>query len=126
MPVNESNSDIPLTEATFLILLSLAPGPKHGYGILKDVETLSKGRIVFSTGTLYGAIKRLLELGWITRSGEDEPVGSARQQDENGRQRKEYVLTSAGCDVLNAEIARMGEMLHAAHQYFPGASLWAQ
>ncbi len=117
MPKDEKFSEVPLTEATFLILLSLAPGPKHGYGILKDVEVLSKGRIIFSTGTLYGAIKRLLELDWITRAGEND--------DENGRQRKEYILTGTGRAVLNAEIERMGEMMNAARQYFPGASLWA-
>ena len=45
----------PLTEATFFILLSLAPGPKHGYAIMKDVQHLSHHhRIVLSTATLYG------------------------------------------------------------------------
>ncbi len=118
MSKDDKYSDVPLTESTYLILLSLAPGPKHGYGILKNVEELSKGRIIFSTGTLYGAIKRLLELGWIARTGEAD--------DDNGRQRKEYILTGPGREVLDAEIARMGEMLSAARQYFPGASLWAQ
>ncbi len=120
MAKDDKVSEVPLTESTFLILLSLAPGPKHGYGILKNVEEVSKGRIIFSTGTLYGAIKRLLELGWIARAGEDE------DNDDTGRQRKEYILTGPGRSVLDAEIARMGEMLHAAQQYFPGASLWAQ
>ncbi len=120
MAKDDKFSEVPLTESTFLILLSLAPGPKHGYGILKNVEELSKGRIIFSTGTLYGAIKRLLELSWIARAGGDE------DNDDNGRQRKEYILTGPGRTVLVAEIARMGEMLHVAQQYFPGASLWAQ
>lgn len=115
----ENLPDLPLTEATYLILLSLAPGPKHGYGILKDVEDLSHGRIIFSTGTLYGAIKRLLEQGWITRAEAGE------SEEENTRQRKEYILTPTGRQVLNAEVSRMGEMLQAARQYFPGASLWA-
>ncbi len=119
MGKDNGSSEVPLTEATYLILLSLAPWPKHGYGILKDVETLSKGRIVFSTGTLYGAIKRLLEQDWIARSGDDD-------DDDNGRPRKEYILTGAGRAVLNAEIGRMGEMLTAARHYFPGATLWAR
>ncbi len=119
MPTNESTNDLPLTEATYLIMLSLAPGPKRGYGILKDVESLSHGRIIFSTGTLYGAIKRLLELGWIARAGSDLP-------DEGGRPRKEYHLTPAGKRILGAEISRMDELLQAVREYFPGASQWTQ
>ena len=48
------------SESTLLILLSLAEEPRHGYSILKDVEYLSEGRVVLSTGTLYGALKRML------------------------------------------------------------------
>ncbi len=55
-----------------MILLSLAPGPKHGYAILKEVETLSDGRVKLSTGTLYGAIERLLDQDWIRRV--DDPI----------------------------------------------------
>lgn len=62
----------PLTEATFFILLSLSSAPKHGYAIMKEVKELSKGQIVFSTGTLYGALKRLLEQGWIKRVSDPE------------------------------------------------------
>ena len=64
--------NLPLTESTFYILLSLAPGPKHGYAIMKDVKMLSESRDLLSTGTLYGAIKRLLDQGWILRV--DEPA----------------------------------------------------
>jgi DNA-binding PadR family transcriptional regulator len=53
-------ADLPLTETTFFILLSLASEPKHGYAIMKEVETLSRGNVRLRTGTLYGAIKRLL------------------------------------------------------------------
>lgn len=63
----ETLEELPLTETTFFILLSLSPKPKHGYAMMKDVESLSEGRIRLSTGTLYGAIKRLLEKGWIKR-----------------------------------------------------------
>ena len=45
---------LPLTEPVLLILLSLAGQPQHGYSILKDVERMSDGRVVLSTGTLYG------------------------------------------------------------------------
>jgi DNA-binding PadR family transcriptional regulator len=93
---------LPLTEATFFILLSLAPGHKHGYAIMKDVQELSRERVILSTGTLYGAIKRLLEQGWIRRIEEaDSSVEGP------GRPRKNYVLTRQGRRVLEAEMERL-------------------
>ena len=97
---------LPLTEATYFILLSLAPGPKHGYAIMKEVQQMSQGRVTFSTGTLYGAIKRLLDLGWIIRFGENP--------DESGRTRKSYELSNLGRSILNAEISRMRNLVQLA------------
>jgi DNA-binding PadR family transcriptional regulator len=87
-----------------LILLSLSPGPKHGYAILKEVESLSEGRVLLSTGTLYGAIKRLLEGGLIQRI--DDPLPNPTD-----RERKAYVLTEHGRRVMNAEAARMRKLV---------------
>jgi DNA-binding PadR family transcriptional regulator len=101
------NDNLPLSEAVFFILLSLLPGPKHGYAIMKDVEALSGSRVSLSTGTLYGALKRLLEAGWVRRV-EDEG-------DDNGRERKAYVLTQLGKGILQAETTRM-QMLVAITQ----------
>jgi len=100
---------LPLTEATTFIMLSLADEPKHGYAIMKDVEALSGGRLELSTGTLYGALSRLLDQGWIARcqSGDDE-------RDTPGRPRKTYTLTQIGRRVLEAEIARLDAVLEAA------------
>lgn len=92
--------DLPLSEAVFLILLSLAEGPKYGYAIMKDVHALSDQRVSLSTGTLYGALKRLLKQHWVVRV-EGEPTV------KNGRERKEYELTEIGVRVLDAEAARM-------------------
>lgn len=102
-------STSPLTEATFFILLSLSPAPKHGYAIMKDVKELSKGRIVFSTGTLYGAIRRLLEQGWIKRVSDPEP-------NPTDRERKAYALTEKGRKVVNTEIERLQSVLTTAKQ----------
>lgn len=96
----------PLSEATFFILLSLAPGPKHGYAIMKDTRTLSGDRVILSTGTLYGALKRLLEQGWIQRV-EDRTNGTERD-------RKTYALTRQGRSVLNAEIERLQKLVSTA------------
>jgi DNA-binding PadR family transcriptional regulator len=101
-------ANLPLTEATLLIMLSLAPEPKHGYAIMKDVQALSDDRVVLSTGTLYGALKRLLEQGWIERV--DEPGTS-----DTRRPRKAYALTDLGRCILNAEVARLQALVTAAH-----------
>lgn len=103
--------NIPLTETTFFILLSLADEARHGYAIMKDVETISEGRVSLSTGTLYGALRRLLEDGWIRRVG--EPVASDKR---GGRQRKIYALEDLGRRMLEQEISRMEEMLRHAKQ----------
>lgn len=94
----------PLSEPVLLILLSLAGQPRHGYAILKDVEFLSNGRVKLSTGTLYGAIQRLLATEWIERV-EDEDATRGRQA---------YALTEAGRSALSAEIGRMKMLARVA------------
>jgi DNA-binding PadR family transcriptional regulator len=105
--MKESNS--PLTEATFFILLSLSPSPKHGYAIMKEVKSLSEGRIVFSTGTLYGALRRLLDQGWIKRVSDPEP-------NPTDRERKAYALTERGRKILNGEIERLKSLIATAER----------
>lgn len=99
--------ELPLSEATFFILLSLSPGPRHGYSIMKDVQALSEDRVKLSTGTLYGALKRLLDQGWVKRVDDPAP-------DETQRERKAYALTDRGRRVLGAEIARLNKLVAAA------------
>jgi len=105
MPLSQDS--LPLTEPTLLILLSLSPGPKHGYAIMKEVESLSEGRMHLSTGTLYGALKRLLDEGWIVRVDDPEPDGT-------GRERKAYNLTDQGRYLLKAEIDRLHKLVSIA------------
>lgn len=112
MPTLAEN-ELPLTEATYFILLSLADEPRHGYAILKDVEALSQARIVFSTGTLYGALKRLLDTGWIERLDDTALPGS---EPGPGRPRKAYALTQLGRRVLAAEVARLRTLVKAARR----------
>ena len=100
-------SRLPLREPTFLILLSLSPSPRHGYAILREVEALSEDRVRLSTGTLYGAIKRLLDDGWICRV--DDPLPNTTK-----RERKAYALTEQGRRVLNAEIERLRKLVSVA------------
>lgn len=107
-----SSAATPLTEATYFILLSLAPGPNHGYAIMKDVQQLSHDRVVLSTGTLYGALKRLLDAGWISRAGNESVP-------ENGRDRKSYRLTELGDVVLQSELERLNVLVRAAKNKLP-------
>jgi DNA-binding PadR family transcriptional regulator len=105
-----NQKELPLTEPTFFILLSIAPAPKHGYAIKKEVEKLSDSRVVLSTGTLYGVIRRLLEKGWIKRIEEPE-IGVT------GRGRKTYKLTRMGRRILAAETTRLRSLATtAAHR----------
>ncbi|HET7089735.1 MAG TPA: helix-turn-helix transcriptional regulator [Anaerolineae bacterium] len=99
--------NLPLSESTFFILISLAAEPKHGYAILKDVESLSASRIILSTGTLYGALKRLLEQGWIRRAGGSDSA-------DTGRPRRAYALTALGRRILDAEVARLHNLVETA------------
>lgn len=95
---------LPLSEPVLLILISLAVEPRHGYSILKDVERMSNGRVVLSTGTLYGALRRLLDEGWIERF--EEP--------EVSRGRRAYRLTAEGRRNLHLEVDRMKHLTRLA------------
>ena len=95
---------VPLTEPVLLVLMSLAEQPRHGYSILKDVESMSSGRVLLSTGTLYGALQRLLDDAWIERV----------QEENTPRDRRTYRLTSRGRRNLQMEIDRMRQLTKLA------------
>jgi DNA-binding PadR family transcriptional regulator len=96
--------NIALSEPVLLVLLSLAEQPRHGYSILKDVESMSGGRVLLSTGTLYGALQRLLDNGWIERV----------QEESTPRDRRTYRLTPRGRRNLQMEIERMRQLTKLA------------
>jgi len=95
---------LPLTEPVLLILMSLAGQPRHGYSILKDVERMSNGRVLLSTGTLYGALRRLLDDDWIERF----------EQEDTSRGRQAYRLTPQGRRTLQMEVDRMKQLTRLA------------
>lgn len=95
---------LPVTEPVLLILLSLAEQPRHGYAILKDVERMSEGRVRLSTGTLYGALRRLLDDGWIERF----------EQKDESRGKQAYRLTNRGRKNLQFEVARLKHLTRLA------------
>jgi DNA-binding PadR family transcriptional regulator len=110
--MNTSNhqSTEPISEPVFLILLSLASGDKHGYAILKDIERLSQASVLLSTSTLYGALGRLEEHGYVERA----PAGGAPAP---GLPRKVYALTPQGRELLGAEARRVQRLADLARRY---------
>jgi len=94
----------PISEPVLLILTSLADQPRHGYALMKDIELLSAGRVRLSTGTLYGALRRLLEDAWIERF----------EQEDTSREKQAYRLTAAGRRRLQLELDRMKQLTRAA------------
>ena len=93
-----------VTEPVLLILTSLADQPRHGYALMKDIQTLSNGRVRLSTGTLYGALRRLLEDNWIERF----------EQEDTSREKQAYRITAEGRKHLELELERMRQLTQAA------------
>lgn len=99
---------LPLKPTVFTILMVLADGPAHGYGIKKDVECRSDGRIRLEPGTLYRLMGKLLDDGLI-----EEAPSPARTVDDDER-RRYYKLRPLGRKVLIAETERLAAMIDAA------------
>lgn len=87
-----------MRQPTFLILSALAGEPLHGYGVIKEVGSLSDGRVTLAAGTLYAALDRLCGEG-LVEVDRDEVI--------DGRQRRYYRLTRHGGATLAAEAARL-------------------
>jgi len=94
-----------MQEATFLILTALAGGAQHGYGIISDVEEISKRRVRLKAGTLYTALDRLREDGLIEVD---------REEVVDSRLRRYYRLTPSGGERLADEAARLHANARAA------------
>ena len=103
-------SQLPLAPATFQILLALVGSERHGYAIMKEVTTRTDGAVQLGPGTLYGALKRLLESGLVGK-------GSERADPELGDDRRRYYkLTKLGLRVARLEARRLDAMVRAARQ----------
>jgi DNA-binding PadR family transcriptional regulator len=97
---------IPLKTQWFHIMLSLAGGEQHGYGIMQEVLNRTTGKVRLWPATLYGSIKRLVEAGLIEESDERP----APELDD--ARRRYYRLTPLGKRVLDAECERLEELVH--------------
>src|SRR5512134_2156140 len=96
---------LPLTPTVFHMLLALADGEKHGYGIMKTVEEETKGQMQIRVGSLYGSIRRMIEAGLIEETDEHA------DPDMDDERRRYYALTALGRRVLAAEAARLAQAM---------------
>ena len=97
----------PLSESYYYILLCLAKGPNHGYGIMQMAEKLSCGDVRIGSGTMYGATSNMMKKGWIHEI----------MSEESGIERRRlYKLTDSGREALRTEIERLRRMLANAEE----------
>ena len=104
----DPESLLPLTPAVFHIMLALADGERHGYGIMQEVAALTDGALRLGPGTLYGSIKRMLADGLIEETDERP---DAELDDER---RRYYRLTDFGQRVAQAEAQRLARLVDEA------------
>jgi DNA-binding PadR family transcriptional regulator len=105
-------SQLPLAPATFQILLALVGRERHGYAIMKEVTSRTDGAVRLGPGTLYGALKRLLEGGLV----EESEGGGRPDPDLSDDRRRYYRLTKFGLRVARLEARRLDAMVRAARQ----------
>jgi DNA-binding PadR family transcriptional regulator len=105
---DEIDGFLPLPTAVFHILVALADRDRHGYSIMQDVAQRTDGKVRLSAGTLYSAVRRMLEQGLIAEL-RDSP--DPANDDER---RRYYRLTRLGRDVAIAEARRVTAMLTQA------------
>lgn len=94
-----------ITQPAFYVLTALADEARHGYGIVREVERLSGGRVSMPVGTLYGVLDRLAGDGLVELD---------REEVQQGRLRRYYRLSQPGADVLEAEAAQMAAGVRVA------------
>ena len=98
----------PLTPAVFHILLVLADGEKHGYGIMQEVAEQTRQQVIMGPGTLYGTLKRMLESQLVEECGERADTSL------NDERRRYYRLTKRGYRAAVVEAERLQALLRIA------------
>jgi DNA-binding PadR family transcriptional regulator len=105
-----NKADAPLTPAVLHILLALSSQERHGYGIMKQVESDSQGKVKMGPGTLYGSLGRMIDAGLIREAGKKV---DAKMDDDR---RIYYKITGLGQKALAAELQRYREVVAFARQ----------
>jgi DNA-binding PadR family transcriptional regulator len=93
-----------VTRAEFHLLLALYDGPRHGYGIMQEIDVLTTGELRLGPGTLYTAIKRLVDAGLIEECEAD------------AERRRCYQLTRSGREAARDEAQRLSALLRVARK----------
>jgi DNA-binding PadR family transcriptional regulator len=105
---DDAESFLPLPTAVFHVLVALADQDRHGYAIMQDVAERTAGKVRLSAGTLYSAVRRMLEQGLIDELRESPDPASADER------RRYYTLTPFGRAVALAEARRVSDLLSQA------------
>jgi DNA-binding PadR family transcriptional regulator len=101
---SQNGRPAPLSTAVFQILLSLVDEALHGYALIQDVRARTDGEVQLTASTLYAAMKRLLDSGWIEEL-EDAPTG-----EKHDERRRYYQITQLGREIAIAEAKRLERM----------------
>lgn len=98
-----------MTPAQFALLLALSQGERHGWGLIKDVEELTGGRIQLGAGTLYRTLQRLRVDGMIEETGVDQ---AAVRADRRAERQRRYRITRAGRAAVTDEARFLAGLLN--------------
>jgi len=104
----DDQTDSPLPGAVFHILIALADRDRHGYSIMQDVAARTGGKVKLSPGTLYSAIRRMLEQGMVEELSESPDPSSTDER------RRYYRITRLGKRAATAEVARLSALVKQA------------
>lgn len=99
---------LPLPASQLHILLALADGEKHGYAVMREVESMTDGEVTMGPGTLYGAVKKMVNAGLI------EETDERPDPEMDDERRRYYTTTGLGVRVLEAETARLERLVKTA------------
>jgi DNA-binding PadR family transcriptional regulator len=109
-PATDPRAFLPLTPFAFQVLLALSDAPRHGYGIIREVEERTDGLIKLRTGTLYTLLQRLLDESLIEESTERP------HPDDDDERRRYYLVTPFGREVMQAEARRLESVVGEARR----------
>ena len=106
MHMADAHSYLPLSPITFQVLLALADGPRHGYGVIQEIDGRTGGIMRLQTGTLYLLLQRLTTDGFVERARTPREDATAAGR-APGSPRRYHALTALGRAVLAAEARRL-------------------